>query len=151
MIRPMDPDDAPAVGALLAGALGGVRRVSDLEAAPPHTARRVLVEGGALLGFAEYRVVADEAELCELAVAPDARRRGCGRALVEHVAADAAARGARALFLEVRADNRPARALYAAAGFAPVGARRGYYADGVDAALYRRALDASTPDPGGSP
>lgn len=148
MIRPLRPGDAPAVGALLTEALGGVHAADALVEDPPHTLRRVLVEGEAVLGFAEYRVIADEAELCEIAVAPAARRRGFGRALVEHVAADAAARGAEALYLEVRADNAPARSLYAAAGFEPVGARRGYYADGADAALYRRAL--ATPKPSGA-
>ncbi len=40
-------------------------------------------------------------------------------------------------FLEVRADNAAARALYRATGWEEIGLRRGYYADGVDAVLMR--------------
>ncbi len=80
--------------------------------------------GGAALG----RVAADEAELLTIAVEPAARRQGLGRALLAEVLAQAAARGAARLFLEVAADNAPALKLYRAAGFAEAGRRRGYYA-----------------------
>lgn len=79
--------------------------------------------GGMLLG----RVVAGEAELLTLAVAPDQRRRGLGAELVRAFLQEATRRGADSAFLEVAAGNDPARALYAAAGFAPAGIRRGYY------------------------
>lgn len=94
-------------------------------------------------GFALYRVAADEAELLSLAVLPAARRRGLGRALLRAVQAQARARGAATLFLEVGAENRAAGALYRAAGFAVVGRRPGYYAaagPAGDALLLRRAL-----------
>lgn len=78
-------------------------------------------------GFILIRVVADEAEILTLAVRPEARRRGLGARLVETGAARAAALGAARLFLEVAEDNAAARALYAAAGFAETGRRRGYY------------------------
>lgn len=78
-------------------------------------------------GFILIRVVADEAEILTLAVRPEARRRGLGARLVETGAARAAALGAARLFLEAAEDNAAARALYAAAGFAETGRRRGYY------------------------
>jgi ribosomal-protein-alanine N-acetyltransferase len=56
--------------------------------------------------------------------------------------AAARARGAAAMFLEVAAGNTPALALYAREGFAEVGRRRRYYADGADALVLRRDLDA---------
>ncbi len=80
-------------------------------------------EAGFLLG----RVVAGEAELLTLAVAPDLRRQGTGRRLVAGFLDEAARRGAESAFLEVAAPNAAARALYAAAGFAEVGRRRNYY------------------------
>lgn len=98
-------------------------------------------------GLALARVAADEAEILTLAVLPEARRRGVGGALLASVAAGAAARGARALFLEVAVGNAPARALYAAAGFVAVGRRRGYYPGGEDALVLRQAL----PGPGWVP
>jgi ribosomal-protein-alanine N-acetyltransferase len=96
--------------------------------------------GGFLLG----RSVAGEAELLTLAVAPDRRRRGIATALLNRFAATCMAAGTDRAFLEVAADNAAARALYAAAGFRPVGCRAGYYlrADGTrgDAVILARAF-----------
>jgi len=93
---------------------------------------------GSPAGFSLMRVVADEAELLLIAVAPPAQRRGVGRALIEDFIASAFARGARRLHLEVREGNR-AIALYERAGFATIGRRRDYYR-GKDG----QALDALT-------
>lgn len=94
--------------------------------------------------FVLARVVADEAEILSLGTAPDARRKGLGRALVFAAAAEATKRGAAKIFLEVSAANAPARAFYSALGFAEVGLRRGYYRnlDGTnaDALTLRAAL-----------
>ena len=46
--------------------------------------------------------------------------------------------------LEVRDGNTAARALYATAGFAPVGRRPRYYADGEDAVTYHRSMGDTT-------
>ena len=92
-------------------------------------------------GFIVCRAVADEAEILTLAVTPLVRRNGVGRALVEAAAGTANARGADSLFLEVASDNVAALALYAAAAFEPAGLRRGYYANGADAVVMRRALN----------
>ncbi len=86
------------------------------------------------------RVAADEAEVLTLAVLPAARRRGLGGALLAAAAREAARRGARTLFLEVAEGNAAARALYAAAGFAPVGRRPRYYPGGADALVLRLDL-----------
>ncbi|WP_163847264.1 GNAT family N-acetyltransferase [Pseudooceanicola aestuarii] len=73
------------------------------------------------------RVIAGEAELLTLAVAPVARRRGLGRALVADFAEQARTRGATAAFLEVSAENSAARTLYLACGWQVTGRRRQYY------------------------
>ena len=78
-------------------------------------------------GFALGRVVANEAELLTIAVAPEARRQGEGRALLDGFLRTARARGAETAFLEVAADNAAALALYRWSGFAEAGRRRGYY------------------------
>jgi [ribosomal protein S18]-alanine N-acetyltransferase len=92
-------------------------------------------------GFVLAWVVADEAEILTLAVAPEARRRGLGAALVREAARLAQARGAAALHLEVAEDNLAARALYAKLGFAEAGRRLGYYAAGaMNAIVMRRTL-----------
>ena len=78
-------------------------------------------------GFALGRAVAGEAELLTLAVDPDRRRAGLGTALLAAFEAGARDRGATDAFLEVAADNAAARALYACAGYAEAGRRKGYY------------------------
>jgi len=106
----------------------------------------VLAEDAAPQGFILTRTVADEAEILTLAVAPDARRRGIGRALVEAAAQEAARRGARSFFLEVAEDNPAALALYEDVGFQAVGLRRAYYArpgaPPADALVLRRPLNS---------
>lgn len=91
-------------------------------------------------GMILARVAADEAEVLTLAVLPDARRQGAGEALLGAVMAEARRRGAAAITLEVAVDNIAARVLYERAGFAEVGRRPRYYADGADALVLQAAL-----------
>lgn len=89
--------------------------------------------------FLLARVVLEEVELLTLLVDPGARGRGIGRALLTAFDAEAGSRGAREAFLEVAADNSPARALYDRTGWTQVGQRPGYY-DGTDALILRKPL-----------
>lgn len=91
-------------------------------------------------GFVLIRTVADEAEVLSIAVLPAARRRGVAKALLSAATAAAREAGAQRLFLEVSAHNTAALALYRRAGFAEIGRRRGYYADGADAHAMALAL-----------
>jgi len=95
--------------------------IADLLASPLCFA--LTESGGFLLG----RVVAGEAELLTIAVAPNARRRGLGLTLAKGFLDMARHRGAESAFLEVAASNAAARALYAAVGFIAAGKRRSYY------------------------
>jgi N6-L-threonylcarbamoyladenine synthase/ribosomal-protein-alanine N-acetyltransferase len=82
-----------------------------------------------------------EGDIQTLAVAPHARRHGLGRTLVTTLLAEAASRGAHEVFLEVRADNPGARALYDSLGFEQIAVRAKYYQpDGVDAQIMRVRL-----------
>jgi ribosomal-protein-alanine N-acetyltransferase len=100
-------------------------------------------------GFAIFQVIAPEAEILTIAVTPAAQSQGLGAALLDKVIEQAMAAGARHLFLEVAADNAPARALYARAGFGQTGLRRGYYArpgsPPVDALTLARTMAAQKP------
>lgn len=105
-----------------------------------------LLAGGAFAyqhphGFVLARAAGGEAEILTLAVAPHARGQGLGRALLHAALQNSKAQGAHAMFLEVGADNPQALALYAGLGFAKVGMRKGYYANG-DALVLRLPLSA---------
>jgi N6-L-threonylcarbamoyladenine synthase len=81
---------------------------------------------------------AGEADIQTIAVAESSRRAGLGRVLVLSLIAEARRRGAREVFLEVRADNPGAQHLYRALGFEQIGVRVAYYQpDGVDALTMR--------------
>jgi len=98
-------------------------------------------------GFLLGRVIADEAELLTLAVAPEARRQGSGARLVAAFAQEVRARGATTAFLEVAATNGAAVRLYDRSGWQPAGRRKRYYhaPDGrTEDALVMR-LDLSQP------
>lgn len=91
--------------------------------------------GERLVGYACAWNVADEVHLLTVAVHPARRRLGVGEALVRLVQREAMVRKARAVLLEVRMANVPARRLYARLGFRTTGLRRGYYGPGQDGIL----------------
>ena len=94
-------------------------------------------------GFILTRYVAGEEELLLIAVAPEHRKRGLGRKLIDQMAQNARTRGAEKVFLEMRYNN-PAEGLYRQVGFEPIGKRSNYYlmADGrrIDAITFAMPL-----------
>ncbi|APX90232.1 hypothetical protein BV394_11255 [Brevirhabdus pacifica] len=86
----------------------------------------VFLKGDAT-GFVMGRVILDESELLTLAVDPDLRGQGRGRALLRGFVEASSARGATRAFLEVAADNIVALSLYEGDGWQRTGLRRGYY------------------------
>lgn len=110
---------------------------------------RLLEEGFGLIyedvpAFLLGRVMAGEAEILTVAVAPYGRRQGYGARLVQGAQIAAEELGAEVMFLEVAADNAAAIRLYEQAGFEQVGLRPAYYPrqDGstADALVMRKAL-----------
>ena len=118
--------------------------LAELLAAPGVTGLLLQAESRDV-GIVLFRVVADEAELLTLAVRPAERRRGAGRRLLTAVIDRVREAGAQTLFLEVGADNPPARALYEAMGFRVIGTRPAYYRRGdgppADALIMRLSLN----------
>ena len=104
----------------------------------------VLQKNGATLGYAVFTAVLDEGELLTLGVAPSFQRQGLGARLLGCVLQRARELKLHRFFLEVRASNASAQALYAKFNFQPVGRRRNYYAtltgQREDALLWECAL-----------
>jgi len=130
-----------------AGAQPAARPVHGPAAIPPDPLPDpdcTLPDGRLLLGYCVAQTVLDELHLHKLATARP--RQGWGRLLLQRLLETAPALGAQTLWLEVRASNQPARALYQQAGFEAVATRRGYYpAQGggrEDALVLRRCLQA---------
>ena len=99
-------------------------------------------ESGKLLGFVLGRTSGPEAEILDLAVLPNMRRRGIARALLRAVR-DAVTRvGVEEIFLEVRESNRAAISLYEGEGFRAVGMRHRYYRNPLENALVLRVAVA---------
>lgn len=90
-------------------------------------------------GYAVFRHVAGEAELLRVGVAPEERRQGIARALLEEGIERLRREGVEQCHLEVRINN-PAILLYEALGFERTGLRRRYYQDGTDALVMSRSL-----------
>ena len=98
-------------------------------------------EGGALLGWAGIRIVADTAEVLTVGVIPGARRQGIGARLLAMLLDEARRRDVTDAVLEVRVDNTAALKMYERSRFIWVGVRSGYYDGGrIDAVIMRRAL-----------
>jgi ribosomal-protein-alanine N-acetyltransferase len=91
--------------------------------------------GGRMSGFLIGRQVSDEAEILNLAVSAESRRRGEGGALLRAAVAEFRKRGVRRVFLEVRESNSTAIAFYERHSFSRAGRREGYYRDPSEAAI----------------
>ena len=87
----------------------------------------VAAEDDKVIGYIGMNFVLDEGYISNVAVDPEARRRGIGRALVKEMLRRAAERSLAFVTLEVRAHNDGAIALYAGEGFLPAGRRKDYY------------------------
>lgn len=113
------------------------------ELASPHGRYIVIEQGGAIAGYAGLRAVAGshDGDIQTIAVAAASRGHGWGRALLTALIEEAERRGVRDLFLEVRADNPVAQALYGSEGFVEIGRRPHYYQpDDVDAIVMQADL-----------
>ena len=96
----------------------------------------VLEEGTAgIVGFGGLWLMVDEAHVVTVAVLPEERRRGLGRALVHGLVELAIEHGMVSATLEVRASNVAARGLYREYGFYEVGERKRYYSDNGEDAI----------------
>lgn len=108
--------------------------------ASEHNHYLVVEEAGRIIGYGGLRAPrgSTDADIQTIALAAGSRGGGRGRTLLRELIAEAAARGVREVFLDVREDNEPAQTLYASEGFQPLGRRPKYYQpEGVDAIVMR--------------
>ena len=91
--------------------------------------------GSRLAGYIVARLGADELHINNVAVRDRYRRCGIGRALLDLILAEGKRSGASRAFLELRAGNAAALALYESCGFRITSRRGKYYSEPVEDAL----------------
>ncbi len=141
MIRAMKRSDAAAVAELEKRCFSDPwsERSIAAELENPLSLWLVATDGeGQILGYIGSQSVVPEADVMNLAVAPEARRQKIAAGLLYALSERLYQRGVRSLFLEVRVSNEPALALYRSAEFEAVGRRPKYYVNPTEDALILR-------------
>jgi ribosomal-protein-alanine N-acetyltransferase len=92
-----------------------------------------------IAGYIVARLAANELHINNVAVRVEYRRRGIGSALLRHILEEGQRLAAAAAFLEVRAGNSLAQALYKKCGFRGVGRRPNYYSAPMEDAVVMSA------------
>lgn len=87
----------------------------------------VAEEDGQLLGGCGLLMIAGEGNISNVAVAPQARKRGVGTGLLRHLISEGDKEGLTAYTLEVRVSNEAAIGLYQKLGFVSEGIRPNFY------------------------
>jgi ribosomal-protein-alanine acetyltransferase len=142
-IRKLTKSDVSAVFAILQGSpeAAAWSQESLLQLASADPAAWVVDLNGVLIGFLIGRIAADEFEILNMAISRAHRRSGIGSKLLESALEFSRTVGSARAYLEVRASNEPALALYARCGFTECGRRALYYRDPVeDAVLFSLCL-----------
>lgn len=98
-------------------------------------------------GYIVARIGADELHINNVAVRQHYRRRGIGRTLLECIFAEGRRLGAASAYLELRAGNSGALALYEECGFRITARRSKYYSEPLEDALVMIARLSETLDP----
>ena len=101
-------------------------------------------DSGRIIGYAFLSIVADEAELLNIAVDPEFRHIGIGNALIERVAEEIRANNVTSTYLEVRENNLAARSLYEKHGFSVIGIRKNYYSEPTEDAVIMKKTTEET-------
>ena len=110
-----------------------------------HSATWIAENDGQMAGFAiVYWAKPPEQPLAyiqTLEVAPAQRKRGVARELLRRVEESARAAGAHVIWLHVAETNAAAISLYESHGYSRQGREDHYYAQGIPALLYAKAID----------
>ena len=135
-IRRIMPSDVPALSLILMDSPGASNWTAESLLSSVQSGTGWVAElEDRVVGFLIGRGVADEFEILNLAVAQSNRRRGIAKELLKAMAAWLKAAGTKHVYLEVRASNDAAMALYVRSGFKPCGRRERYYQYPVEDAI----------------
>lgn len=143
-LEPMKPVHVTQVAALEKRCFSGPWSESSIasELENPLSYWLVALAEGQVVGYVGSQTVMPEADMMNIAVAPEFRRQGIASRLLDGLLAHLRGEGVQSLTLEVRASNEGAKALYGAWGFAQVGRRPNYYfSPREDGLIFRKELE----------
>ena len=128
-IRPMTTEDCAQVAAIetMSFSMPWSLHAFTESVGNPNYRFLVAEEAGEILGYCGFVYVLDEAEIPNVCVSEEARRKGIGQALMENLIETATALGIVTLHLEVRQSNEAAKNLYRRMGFEEIGIRKNFY------------------------
>ena len=143
----MSTENRPAVERLSREHLGAVVEIERLCFSEPWSANAlelllspeaegfVALSNGQVAAYGGMLWAPDEGQITNVAVHPDHRREGLGRAVLDALLLEAERHGAVQVSLEVRESNEAAIALYTHAGFTVAGRRKRFYRNPAEDAL----------------
>jgi len=143
-IRRMTLEDVPAVHEIdtLSFSLPWPERSFQFEMTGNPVSRGWVAEsGGRIAAMLVLWLIVDEAHIATIATHPEFRRQGIGELLMKRALLSARTEGAARAFLEVRAGNVGALALYKKYGFIVAGVRLRYYNDNNEDAILMNLED----------
>ncbi len=140
VIRKMSMQDVPAVSLIdrMSFSLPWPEHSFQYEVSENRSARCFVAEAEdkRIAAMIVSWIIVDEMHIATIATHPDFRRQGIGELILREALLDGKGMGAHLAFLEVRAGNEPAQAMYRKFGFEATGKRPRYYRDnGEDAIL----------------
>ena len=102
----------------------------------------VLEEEGEIVGYYDYWILYDQAQIATIGVMKKKQRQGYAQKMMDEITSSCAKAGCETLSLEVRVSNIPAITFYEKNGFVKVNVRKNYYEDNhEDAYLMVKALE----------
>ena len=137
IIRRGELDDLGAICAIERASFGDPWSESDFRTAfgDPLCEYMIARDGAEVIGYGLFSVLYEDAEILSLAVDPARRRCGVGKEMLSRLVERAREKKAERIFLEVRASNASAIALYSGAGFKTVRTIKRYYRRPVEDAI----------------
>ncbi len=105
------------------------------EASNENTLYLLILNDDEIIGYAGTWISFEEAQITNVAVVPEYRGNGNGRALMEELIRRVKEKGVTAMTLEVRPSNAVALGLYESLGFKDCGRRPKYYSDNGEDAI----------------
>ena len=95
----------------------------------------VLLYNNIAVGYGGMHIAMDECYIANIAVLPDFRKNGFGKAITTHLIKEAEKQSCEFISLEVRPSNTPAVSMYSSLGFEKVGRRKNFYSSPVEDGL----------------